>query len=59
MILGRYLPTILAERLISLSGIPSGPVTLFAFSDLTILFISPLEAGGKSKLRQSGKLPYG
>ena len=55
MILVRYLSTTLAESLISLNGIPSGPVALFAFSDLTILFISSLEAGGKSKLKEFGK----
>ena len=51
MILVRYLSTLLAESLLSLSGIPSGSYALFALSDLTILFISFLEAGGKSKLR--------
>ena len=39
----------MAESLISLSGIPSGPVALFALSDLTILSIPSLEAGGKQK----------
>ena len=50
--------TTLAESLISLSGIPSGPVALFALSYLTILFISTLEAGGKSKLKESGKTNF-
>ena len=54
MILVRYLSTTLAGSLISLSGIPSGPVALFALSDLAILFASSLEAGGKSKLKESG-----
>ena len=55
MLLIRYLSATLAESLVSLSGIPSGLVALFAFSDLTILFISSLEAGGKSKLKQPRK----
>ena len=55
MILVRYLSTKLAESLISLSGIPSGPVALFILRDLTILFISSLEAGGKSEPREPGK----
>ena len=55
MILVRYLSTTLAESLISLSGIPSGPVALFTLSDLTVLLISSLEAGGKWKLKESGK----
>ena len=48
MILVRYLST--TESLISLSGIiPLGPVALFTLSDLTILFISSLDARGNSK----------
>ena len=56
MILVRYLSITLAESFISLSGILSDTVALFTFSDLTILFISYLEAGGKSKLRKPGKM---
>ena len=56
MLLVRYLSATLAESLISLSGIPSGLVALFAFNDLTILFMSSLEAGGKSKLKQPSKI---
>ena len=55
MILLRYLSTILAESFISLSGIPSGLVALFALSDLTILFMPSLEAGCKSKLKEKLK----
>ena len=55
MKLVRYLSTTLAESLISLIVTPSGPVTLLALSDLIILFIFSLEAGSKSKLRESGK----
>ena len=44
MIPVRYLSAKLAESLKSSSGTPTGPVAL---SDLTILFISSLEAGGK------------
>ena len=53
MILVRYLSAILVE---SLSGVPSGLVALFELRDLTIWFISFLEAGGKSKLRESGMI---
>ena len=52
MILLRYLSTTLAESLINLSGIPSDPLALFALSDLSILFISSLQAGGKSKPKE-------
>ena len=45
----------IGRKFISLTGIPSGPVALFPLSDLTILFISSLEAGGKSKARESGQ----
>ena len=45
----------IGRKFISLTGIPSGPVALLPLSDLTILFISSLEAGGKSKARESGK----
>ena len=55
MILVRYFSTTLAENLISLSGIPSDSIALLTLSDLPILFISSLEAGGKSKLKVSGK----
>ena len=55
MILVRYLSTTLAENLICLSGIPSDSIALFTLSDLPILFISLLEVGGKSKLKESGK----
>ena len=55
MILLRYLSTTTAENLINLSGIPSGPATLFALRDLGILFILSLQAGGKSKLKEHGK----
>ena len=55
MILLRYLSTTAAESLINLSGIPSGPATLFALRGLGILFISSLQAGGKSKLKEHGK----
>ena len=44
MIPVRYLSAKLAESLKSSSGTPTGPVAL---SDLIILFISSLEAGGK------------
>ena len=36
MIIVKYLSTTLAERLINLSGIPSGPVALFALSDFSL-----------------------
>ena len=39
---------------ITSGGIPSGNVALLALSDATILFISFLESGGKSKLKESG-----
>ena len=56
MILVRYLSTTLVESLIiNLSGIPSVPVALLALSNLNILFISSLQAGGKSKLKEHGK----
>ena len=58
MVLVRYLSRTLAESLISLSGIPSGPVALFALSELSILLISSLQAGGKSKLKEHGKTFY-
>ena len=51
IILVRYLPATLAEIFISLSSILSGPVPLFALSDLIILSISSLETGSKSKLK--------
>ena len=47
MTLVRYLSITLTEGLISLSGILSGNVALSALNNLTILFISSLEAGGK------------
>ena len=56
MILVRYLSTTLGESSISLSVTPSGYSALFPLSDLIILFISSLGAGGKSKLRESGKI---
>ena len=55
MILLRCLSTTLTESLISLGGIPSGPVALFPLSNLTFLFLSSLDAGGKSKLKEPGK----
>ena len=55
MILVRYLSTTFAESLINLSGTLSGPVALFALRHLSILFISSLQAGGKSKLKEYGK----
>ena len=55
MILVRHCSTTLTESLINLSGILSGPVALFALSDLNSLFISSLKAGGKSKLKEHGE----
>ena len=55
MILVRYLSTALAESLISLSGMSTGPLALFTMSDITILFIFFLEAGRYLKLKDSGK----
>ena len=52
MILVRYLSTTFAKSLINLSGIPSGPAALFALSHLSIFYISFLQAGGKSKLKE-------
>ena len=43
------------RKFISLSSIPSGTVALFAPSDLTILYMSSLEARGKSNLKESDK----
>ena len=51
----RYLSTTLAESFISFRGIASGSLALFTLSDLTILFSSSLEAGGKSKFKGFGK----
>ena len=58
MTLVRYLLTTLAESFIILNGIPSGPIVLFTLSDLTISFISSLEGGSKSKLKDFGKKFY-
>ena len=55
MILARHLSTPLAESLINLSGISSGPAALFALSVLNILFISSLQVRGMSKLKEHGK----
>ena len=38
-----------------LRGIPSVLIALFALDDLTILFTSSLETGGKSNLKGFGK----
>ena len=45
----------MAENFTSLNGIPPAPISFFALSDLTILFISSIEAGGMSKLKDFGK----
>ena len=56
MILVKCFSATLAESLKGLSGIPSGSVAFSALSDLRILIISSLKAGGKSKLNKSGKM---
>ena len=55
MILVRYFATLLAESFKSFGGIQSTPAALFALSYLSISFISSLDAGGKSKLKEFGK----
>ena len=55
MILVKYLSTTFAESLKNLSGIPSGPVALFALSDVSLSLSSFLQAGGKPKLKEYSK----
>ena len=58
MTLVRHLPTTSAKSFISLWGIPSGPVVLFALSGLIIVFISSLKAEGKSKHKEFDKTVF-
>lgn len=58
MILARYFSTKFAESFIGLTGIPSSPIILLALSGLTFSFISSLEAGTKSKLKEYDKRFY-